>query len=1272
MNTQELDDFAKQIRDRLAPKNDGDSAKTQDAEELQDAIQAVKRIKLKPEAVDHPVKLGSGSVPKIDDYQILRQIGKGGMGVVFEARQISLDRQVALKLLSTQFVNSGMALMRFQREAKSAAALHHSNIVPVFDIGECNGHHYYAMQLIQGKTLREIIAEMRQVREASAPDDESYLVASSIVNGVFSNDKTAGDLANDDGLDETIDIDQVESKGSKPNQISFDRSDATIPIKKPMSEAETSKISVAMDDTARSTSAARKGFFHEVAMVGRQVANALAYAHRNGVIHRDIKPSNLLMDLQGNVWVADFGLAKTDEEDLTRTGDVIGTMRYMSPERFSGTCTESADIYALGVTLYELALLKPGFQQSDYLKLMDAIANKEPTKPSQVDPSIPADLETIILKSIEKDPRRRYTSAEDMSDDLLRFAEGRPINARHVSVGERAWIWAKRNPAISTLATVLVVGGLATIVSAVIAAASFRNMALTQKELASKATDSYIESQKNLTRMQEEKARGDLQAERALAVSDFLMIDILGQVETSLNYDRNYRADPNLTVRTALDRASKRADQAFANQPQTETEIRLTLGNAYRSVGAYTESVEELQRAFELAKRYEQEDDSLRYIIQHNLALSLGVSGRRVQAQRNVEQAMEGLIRTAGVQHPNSLTTMNLAAGWRYNQGKLDEARELYEKVIKVAEETYGVDCKEAMSAKTGLSTIHIATGKPEEALSLAKHVVDVYEAELGPDHLKTIHAQTNLADLHVKLNQTETAIEILAPAHKAIALQLGATHPDALNILEILGHAYRTDGQHETAIQLHERAMDQLKAQYGDQADTVLTTMNTVTDLYREVGRYEEAAELSQHVRTCRLETIGIEDERTLNAIYNYAALLRDTGELHQSVDAFDQVLQGRIKVLGPSHDRTITTMSSLAGVLRATGKIKQAIKYLEQAFDASVQNFGLQNAYTLNMMSNLGGAVRESGDPERAIKILEEARGEWLKLYPNGRPQMLPTLNNLAVAYSDVGREQESLDLQKNVYNLMKDAWGEDHRKTLNALANVAVGHWSLGQLDESVPLFEKVVQRMTDTQGRDHPKTLLNIANLAVNYRDAGRLDESIPMFEEAFQASKEYPRLRWIGSPLLMAYARKKSDKALPLADELLKQARATMDPKETDYANELYKITDAFELMNEHERIVESLQVAYEIYKDKKPDDWFVGALACRLGNSLRVQGEFEKSKQLLLEAQQVSETDPQLPVWVRQRNLNCLILLFKDLDDEPNVKKWRDRLAKFKNKPKQL
>ena len=333
--------------------------------ELRGLLPVIERLeRARKQQTDRPnglASLGTSRPDRLGDFKLVRQIGRGGMGVVFEAKQQSLDRIVAIKVLPKSLLTDDIQLKRFEQEARTAASLHHTNIVPVFGVGEDQGFHYYVMQRIDGHGLDRLLAD----------------------------EKTS----------------ELTSK--------------------------------------------------QIAELGYQAASALAHAHSQNILHRDIKPANLIVNDDNELWVADFGVAKAIEsEAVTRTGDVVGTLRYMAPEQIVGMADFRSDGYSLGVTLYELLAGRPAM---DDASIREALVSRKPATPPpslrHVDPTIPRDLETIVHTAMSADPSRRYQDCQTLADDLERFIEGRPISMRRLSFIENGIRWAKRNPAIAALST---------------------------------------------------------------------------------------------------------------------------------------------------------------------------------------------------------------------------------------------------------------------------------------------------------------------------------------------------------------------------------------------------------------------------------------------------------------------------------------------------------------------------------------------------------------------------------------------------------------------------------------------------------------------------------------------------------------------------------------------------------------------------------------------------------------------------------------------------
>ncbi|MCA9263841.1 MAG: protein kinase [Planctomycetales bacterium] len=374
----------------------------------------------------------------VGDYRIIREVGRGGMGIVYEAEQVSLGRHVALKVLPDRIASNTKNLLRFRREARSAGRLHHTNIVPVFDIGCDAGVHYYAMQFIQGNSLDAVISELaRRRRDVTAAEETSQIPdLGRQLSGQIARDLVTRAPANEG-------VEGINSAGR---------------VLLPGDDAQSTA-----DQGQRAASAhflrSTPPYFHNVARIGMQVADALAYAHAHRILHRDVKPSNLLLDVYGNVWVTDFGLAKDEDDSLTRTGDVVGTLKYIAPERFRAPADARSDIYSLGLTLYELVTLRSCHLDADgRTRVLPDSRNLE--APRKVDSLVPKDLETIILKAVAHEPQLRYDSAESMADDLRRFLSDRPILARRMTPFEHGWLWCRRNPFLTTAiatATVLLI-----------------------------------------------------------------------------------------------------------------------------------------------------------------------------------------------------------------------------------------------------------------------------------------------------------------------------------------------------------------------------------------------------------------------------------------------------------------------------------------------------------------------------------------------------------------------------------------------------------------------------------------------------------------------------------------------------------------------------------------------------------------------------------------------------------------------------------------------
>ncbi len=428
------------------------------------------------------------ALKSLGDFNILREVGRGGMGIVYEAEQVSLGRRVALKVLLHHATANSRQRSRFLREARSAARLHHTNIVPVFGVGEEGDTDYYVMQLIEGKGLDEVLIELRQLcprllRPQSVVDGTNATpntssIAQSLLHGEFGQASRSQPDASVAVNNLAPSSEKVEPSRATVDQSSNTSSRAVLPQGATTATVQSSgsfsssdsRLSVTGPE-ASSRDPQKNNYWDSVARIGLQVTSALQYAHEHSILHRDIKPSNLILDGSGTVWVSDFGLAKAmDQQELTNTGDVLGTLRYMPPEALRGQTDQRSDLYSLGITLYEMLVLRPAYDEADRHRLISRIAEGSLERLEHIDPTIPRDLVTIVHKAIEREPAHRYQNAKEMEDDFARFLSDEPIKARRTSSIERVARWSRRNrgmtAALASIATLLVLGTVASMMSA--------------------------------------------------------------------------------------------------------------------------------------------------------------------------------------------------------------------------------------------------------------------------------------------------------------------------------------------------------------------------------------------------------------------------------------------------------------------------------------------------------------------------------------------------------------------------------------------------------------------------------------------------------------------------------------------------------------------------------------------------------------------------------------------------------------------------------------
>ena len=629
------------------------------------------------------------------DFKIVREIGRGGMGVVYEARQIALGRRVALKVLPLTAAMDPKALQRFQLEAQVAGLMQHPRIVPVHAVGTVGDVPYFAMQFIEGGSLACLIAELRGLvdrggdRSASpTPGDSPSALALGLLTGRFA----------PSGRDSEIDRHQIDPDRAVPGP--------TAP------------------QSIRS-----KAYLRTIARLGFQAAEALAHAHDQGIIHRDVKPANLLLDRHGDLWVADFGMADVQgDAGLTMTGDLPGTLRYMSPEQAAGRralIDRRTDVYSLGATLYELLTLQPAIVGSDRVELIRRIAEDEPEPIRRLNPAVPVDLATIVSKALSKEPAKRYETALQLADDLNRYLDGRPITARPVGAVARSWRWCRRKP-----------------VQAGLAAGLFLALAVGLSGI----TWNWLKAQTAEKQAKAEAAKAD-------AINRFLIDKLLGRASPN----NNPRAR-DVTLREALDKSAAEVGQSFKDQPEIEAAIRMALGKTYHDLHDFPQSESHYRAAHEILRNQPLSSVESRIQAKSELGHLVFHANRLDEAEKLTTEAVNEARQALGPLHNLTIAALDYMGNLYKARGRLEEAEALFRTLVKDSAKSRGLHAWGTLIEMANLGVILMQRERYDEAETVLRDCLDLESRFLGLEHPDTLTMMNHLAELLRKTNRSDEA----------------------------------------------------------------------------------------------------------------------------------------------------------------------------------------------------------------------------------------------------------------------------------------------------------------------------------------------------------------------------------------------------------------------------------------------------------------------------------------------------------------------------------
>jgi serine/threonine protein kinase len=870
------------------------------------------------------------AMPAVTGYELLGEVGRGGMGVVYKARQIALHRLVALKMHRASAHATESELARFRAEAEAVARLQHPNIVQIFEVGQHDGLPYFSLEFCDGGSLAA------RVHGRPLPPREAAALVETLARAVHA--------AHERG---------IVHRDLKPANILLARTGPGAPDQ---------------TDAAREVSPAGALERYTLKITDFGVAKQFRGAP----------------EADGPAGLTESGL-------VVGTPSYMAPEQARSQRQAIGP---AADVYALGAILYECLTGRPPFQGPTPLETLQLVVREEPVAVRQLQPRCPRDLETICHTCLHKEPARRYASAAALAEDLRHYQAAEPIEARPVGVLERGWRWCCRNRLVAgsvTAAVLTLVLGSAVAWWFAVDAAASAQLARDQEQAALKQQHTAEAERQRAEREKTKAEQAKLDEGKQRAAADLATQEakvaqkrseaVVKHLVAALRSPDPALQDSDLKVTEALDTAVQRLKTDLPEDMLTRAELFHAIGLTYLGVGEAQKAIAVLESARQLRESKLGADDPKTLTSINNLALAYLAAGQPQKAVPLLEETLAKFTAKLGPDHLLSLGSMhNLAAAYRADH-KLDFALPLYLETLEKMQAMLGPDHADTLQCMSNLAEAYREAGQPRKALQLLEPTLEKRKVQLGQDHPHTLVTKHDLALAYQDDGQRGKALVLLEETLAKQKVNLRPDHPHTLATMHNLAGAYQADGQLGKALPLFEETLEKRKAKLGPDHPDTLTTMNNLATAYWANGQLKKALSLIEETLDKRKAKLGPDHPATLTTMNNLAVAYWSVRKLNLSIPLFEETLANYKAKLGPDHPDTLLTLANLGVNYRDAGRLAEAILLLEEALQRGRKRRGPMPAKLLWIPSTLAATYEQAGQYAKAEPLYRELVGQSRK---------------------------------------------------------------------------------------------------------------------------------------------------------------------------------------------------------------------------------------------------------------------------------------------------